>query len=32
MNQTSDVVMTLVTVAVMSRLDLVVYFLYRVFK
>lgn len=27
-----DVVMILVTVAVMSRLDLVVYFLYRVFR
>jgi hypothetical protein len=32
MNQTSDVVMILVTVAVMSRIDLVVYFLYRVFR
>ncbi|CAB4139039.1 hypothetical protein UFOVP343_36 [uncultured Caudovirales phage] len=32
MNQTFDVVMILVTVAVMSRIDLVVYFLYRVFR
>ena len=32
MNQTSEIVGILVTVAVMSRLDLVVYFLYRVFR
>jgi hypothetical protein len=32
MNQTSEIVGILVTVAVMSRIDLVVYFLYRVFR
>lgn len=32
MNQTSEVIGILVTVAVMSRIDLVVYFLYRVFR
>ena len=32
MSLTSEIVGILVTVAVMSRIDLVVYFLYRVFR
>ena len=32
MNLSSDVVGILVTVALLSRIDLVVYFLYRVFR